>query len=1164
MKTKILLLSCMLTSALASISQTTLCNREWETITALPDTVDLTMSAIDNTGCAIITGNTKTIAQGTNLLLVKYNGNGSICWQQQYNGAANGSDFGSAVVQDNSGNIYVTGATWGGNVNGYDFVTLKYNSSGILQWSVLYNGTGSKNDIPSRIAVDNAGNVYVTGASIGTGNALNSDYATIKYTASGAQVWVKRYNYINLPDIPVGLVVDNSGNVFVGGTSASSFFNSDFAVIKYNAAGTQVGVYRHTVPGNGYDKATAIRLDNNGNVFLSGAVLQGSPTSDFALVKLSNVLSFQWVQYYDGESLDDCANALEVDAWGDPVVTGWTKKQNGGKDFTTIRYSGTGALQWIRREAAAISSNFGEAHTLAIDNNGDVFVSGEMTSALGNKDFLTIKYTSGGIKEWQNFFNNPFNAGDKSYTLSMRNNILYACGKSCTGANDQYATVKYSFLNAPLLADTTVPGTAPFAKGEVIVRFDPISVIPTKVNDKDIQFGYVHEFITPAAIAVMNNKLHTDVTDWRIAKIFLDLTTLDTISISRTNDTVPIPTFWAAFRIFTSGMPDQVVADSLNHCQPELWYAHLNFIVATQNVPNDNEYNLNQGSLHPTTLYPGGHINMEPAWDIERGNSNIRVGIYDTGIDQLHPELQGRVVGGYNYSTNTALSTPYDNFGHGTSCAGIVGAKRNNSAGIAGIAGGDGTPLFDGVQLFDMHILEPNATVSLICNAITGGATSVAQGGFGLNIMSNSWAAGVGACQACFNQQEISLMKDAVRYAARNKVVFAASRGNDGNTDLLFPACYPDEFVLNVGATGTNGEYKDLSNGDPYSSSYDGGIDFCAPGTTQLVYTTESGTGSYHTFNGTSAACPHVAGTAALMLSQNNTPSIPFLFHLQPEDVEHILQGTATDLTGGSASPGYDAYTGYGRINAGSALDETDYPKYKVYHYGTAENSTGYVITPSLYLSGVSVILPNSYQSVAAGIYEADIHKVTHTINFTPIPGNEVILGIWPRYNSSFGWSLANPLGTEAWSNIVSFTNGQVIMETYFYHFTQNSTTQQTMNLYLPSTQFGTKAAISIMTYDPNAVGVAENSEPGFTISEPFPNPANDNVNLYVTLQDHTSVTVDLFDMEGRLVKTQQEGELPAGVHLIEMQTAEISEGVYFMKVTTGKGTLPKKILIVH
>ena len=134
--------------------------------------------------------------------------------------------------------------TFGSGTN-YDYATIKYNSSGVMQWVQTYNGPGNVSDIAYSIAVDGSGNVYVTGYSSQGGT--NSDYATIKYNSSGVQQWVQRYNGPgNGVDGAYSIAVDGSGNVYVTGQSYGGGTSLDYATIKYNSSGVQQWVATYT------------------------------------------------------------------------------------------------------------------------------------------------------------------------------------------------------------------------------------------------------------------------------------------------------------------------------------------------------------------------------------------------------------------------------------------------------------------------------------------------------------------------------------------------------------------------------------------------------------------------------------------------------------------------------------------------------------------------------------------------------------------------------------------------------------------------------------------------------------------------------------------------------------------------------------------------------
>src|SRR5207253_11025758 len=128
---------------------------------------------------------------GLDFATIKYNSSGVQQWAKRYNGPANSDDVAYAIAIDGSGNVYVTGSSLGSGT-GLDYATVKYNSAGTQLWASRYNGPANIDDVALSIAVDCARNVYVTGGSTGSGSGF--DYATVKYNSSGVQQWASRYN----------------------------------------------------------------------------------------------------------------------------------------------------------------------------------------------------------------------------------------------------------------------------------------------------------------------------------------------------------------------------------------------------------------------------------------------------------------------------------------------------------------------------------------------------------------------------------------------------------------------------------------------------------------------------------------------------------------------------------------------------------------------------------------------------------------------------------------------------------------------------------------------------------------------------------------------------------------------------------------------------------
>ena len=208
-------------------------------------------------------------------------------WVARYNGPGNSTDAANSIAVDGSGNVYVTGMSSGSGTY-YDYCTIKYNSAGVQQWVARYNGPGNDYDVPTSIAVDGSGNVYVTGYSKGSGT--DEDYCTIKYNSSGVQQWLARYNGpVNHDDEAHSIAVDGSGNVYVTGESYGSGTYEDYCTIKYNSLGVQQWLARYNGPANDYDEARSIAVDGSGNVYVTGCSYGGGTNVDFCTIKYVDV-----------------------------------------------------------------------------------------------------------------------------------------------------------------------------------------------------------------------------------------------------------------------------------------------------------------------------------------------------------------------------------------------------------------------------------------------------------------------------------------------------------------------------------------------------------------------------------------------------------------------------------------------------------------------------------------------------------------------------------------------------------------------------------------------------------------------------------------------------------------------------------------------------------
>ena len=245
----------------------------------------------DNNGFVYVTGGSEGTGSGYDVVTIMYLQNGTANWIRRYNGPDNSYDFGRSITTDNIGNIIVTGESNFIN-SGYDYSTLKYNQSGDLLWFKNYNGTGNGDDLGVSVKTDGQNNIYITGSSIGIGT--NEDYVTIKYNSQGIQQWMQRYNGSgNGRDVPKSMVKGNDNSVYITGASLNSG-NFDYATVKYDTSGVEKWVRTYNGNGSGLDAATSIAINNQEFVIVTGLSYGGSGTGyDYASVKYSQSTGIQ-------------------------------------------------------------------------------------------------------------------------------------------------------------------------------------------------------------------------------------------------------------------------------------------------------------------------------------------------------------------------------------------------------------------------------------------------------------------------------------------------------------------------------------------------------------------------------------------------------------------------------------------------------------------------------------------------------------------------------------------------------------------------------------------------------------------------------------------------------------------------------------------------------
>lgn len=349
--------------------------------------------ALDGQGNVYVVGVSEAAPYDDEFVTVKYNWAGHEEWVSRFNGARGDYDGGNAVAVDDSGYIYVTGYGSVGT-SGQNWTTIRYDADGDSLWVSRYNGPYDHDDWSSDIAVDDSGHVYVTGASRGIGTSR--DCCTIKYGPSGNEIWVSTYDGpAHSNDMMEAITLNDSGGIYATGYSNGVGCEYDYVTIKYGPGGRSRWVARYDGPANDWDWAQAICVDDSGNVYVTGYSDGGATGNDCVTIKYGPSGNETWVARYDGpDSGTDAAYSIALDADRNVYAAG--RCENVGTasyDYLAIQYNPGGDEQWVQIYTGPCNSGWDIAWAMAVDDTANVYLTGTSRGETTYDDYLTIKYS---------------------------------------------------------------------------------------------------------------------------------------------------------------------------------------------------------------------------------------------------------------------------------------------------------------------------------------------------------------------------------------------------------------------------------------------------------------------------------------------------------------------------------------------------------------------------------------------------------------------------------------------------------------------------------------------------------------------------------------------------------------------------------------------------
>ncbi len=482
---------------------------------------------VDDSGNVYVTGESdRDITGVTNYdyLTIKLSAAGSLIWATRYNGTGNGTDRAASVVADTSGNAYVTGRS--ANANDDDYVTIKYNTSGVQQWlnivdnggidratdmgidatdniyvtgrrdngndddyyTVKYNSAGTEifnkifdfveDDRAEAIAVNADGSFAVTGRSDGNATAiLNYNYFTVMYGTTGTQIWSASFEGTGAnDDVPMDILITPDGRVAVCGDSDSDpslNISQNAVIVFYNSAGQLISSYNFNGSAGKNDSYDAVLILNTGQICAAGST-ENTSFQKNALLSIQqsadNYSNFE--ENGHGDNSDNIRGLL-VDSNNNVYVTGYSVGKDTDRDMCLVKLNASGDTLWSRTITGSMFGSDDDANSIAFDNTGNIVIAGYIKNSATGSDIAIAKYNANGTQLWLTLFDGIVHESDRA--LDMKTDAagnIYVTGRTDINAtivtNDEVFTAKYNSNGTLLWSATYTGGTTGAERGKLI------------------------------------------------------------------------------------------------------------------------------------------------------------------------------------------------------------------------------------------------------------------------------------------------------------------------------------------------------------------------------------------------------------------------------------------------------------------------------------------------------------------------------------------------------------------------------------------------------------------------------------------------------------------------------------------------------------------------
>ncbi len=396
----------------------------------------------DNNGNSYIGGYTVHEDEFTNFLILKRDLSGQVVWKREFNGLSDNADEIEDLVYDvTNDRVIVTGFSNSGAV-GNDFWTIALSSEGEVLWSALYNDPESNQyDQPNAIAIDNQGNVFITGdCDVDPTSGIQKDVLTIAYNSNGQLLWARKFDQATGLDRGEDIAYSSAGVITVCGRSSNGG-NDDYLVLGYDISGNLI--WSQILDSGGTDRGTSVDVATDGSIYTTGRFGNGND-DDFYTLKIAANGSILWTRIFDFVE-DDRADLIRVGSNGNVYVAGRSDANATAVvnyNYRVVVYNAASTQLWTVQYEG---TGFGDDLVSAMDvySDGAVAVTGISDQIAGvnvSNDIVTVKYSNTGALVWTKKINGLQGVDDLSFDVAFNSSgVVETVGVVSNVANNSSA-----------------------------------------------------------------------------------------------------------------------------------------------------------------------------------------------------------------------------------------------------------------------------------------------------------------------------------------------------------------------------------------------------------------------------------------------------------------------------------------------------------------------------------------------------------------------------------------------------------------------------------------------------------------------------------------------------------------------------------------------------